>query len=143
MLRRMTAISPFRIAVSDDVLEDLRSRLRRTRWPEAELVDDWSQGAPLQWIKDVCHYWAETYDWRQREARLNRFSQFTTEIDGLDIHFIHVEKRGRAVECPESRPARAPKTLTGSAVSSRSRDITAGNPDRRCRLTVFYQLVSV
>lgn len=70
-----TAISPFRIAVSDDVLEDLRTRLRRTRWPEAELVDDWSQGAPLQWIKDVCQYWAETYDWRQREARLNRFSQ--------------------------------------------------------------------
>ncbi|WGS18897.1 MULTISPECIES: epoxide hydrolase family protein [unclassified Bradyrhizobium] len=85
-----TAISPFRIAVSDDVLDDLRTRLRRTRWPEAELVDDWSQGAPLQWIQDVCRYWAEDYDWRQREARLNRFSQFTTEIDGLDIHFIHV-----------------------------------------------------
>ena len=65
-----TAISPFRIAVGDDVLEDLRTRLRRTRWPEAELVDDWSQGAPLRWIKDVCQYWAETYDWRQREARL-------------------------------------------------------------------------
>lgn len=82
-------VSPFRIAVPDAVLDDLKSRLRNTRWPEAELVDDWSQGAPLQWIKDVCGYWAEQYDWRQREAALNRFAQFTTEIDGLGIHFIH------------------------------------------------------
>ncbi|MBP2433776.1 epoxide hydrolase family protein [Bradyrhizobium elkanii] len=107
----MTAISPFRIAVSDDVLEDLRSRLRRTRWPEAELVDDWSQGAPLQWIKDVCHYWAETYDWRQREAWLNRFSQFTTEIDGLDIHFIHVRSKH-----PEARPLIITHGWPGSVV---------------------------
>src|SRR6201991_2644499 len=85
----MTAVSPFRIAVLDAVLTDLKSRLRNTRWPEAELVDDWSQGAPLQWIKDVCGYWAEQYDWRKREAALNRFSQFTTDIDGLGIHFIH------------------------------------------------------
>jgi len=85
-----SAVTPFRIAVSDDVLDDLKSRLRRTRWPEAELVDDWSQGAPLRWIKDICRYWAESYDWRSREARLNRFAQFTTEIDGLGIHFIHV-----------------------------------------------------
>ena len=62
-------ITPFRIAVADDVLEDLKTRLRRTRWPEAELVDDWSQGAPLKWIKDICRYWAEEYDWRAREAR--------------------------------------------------------------------------
>ena len=83
-------IRPYRISVGDDVLDDLKSRLRRTRWPEAELVDDWSQGAPLKWIKEICRYWAEEYDWRQREARLNRFAQFTTEIDGLDIHFLHV-----------------------------------------------------
>ncbi|MGO9361254.1 MAG: epoxide hydrolase family protein [Xanthobacteraceae bacterium] len=83
-------IKPFRIAIGDDVLADLRSRLRNTRWPEAELVDDWSQGAPLTWIKEVCHYWAEGYDWRRGEALLNRFAQFTTEIDGLDIHFLHV-----------------------------------------------------
>src|ERR687888_685054 len=85
----MSAVSPFRIAVPDAVLTDLKSRLRNTRWPEAELVDDWSQGAPLKWIKDVCTYWAEQYDWRTREALLNRFAQFTTEIDGLGIHFIH------------------------------------------------------
>jgi pimeloyl-ACP methyl ester carboxylesterase len=85
----MSAVSPFRIAVPDAVLNDLKSRLRNTRWPEAELVDDWSQGAPLKWIKDICGYWAEQYDWRKREAALNRFAQFTTDIDGLGIHFIH------------------------------------------------------
>ena len=83
-------IKPFRISVGNDVLTDLKSRLQRTRWPEAELVDDWSQGTPLKWIKEVCQYWAEDYDWRSREALLNRFAQFTTEIDGLDIHFLHV-----------------------------------------------------
>jgi pimeloyl-ACP methyl ester carboxylesterase len=83
-------IKPYRISIGDDVLDDLKSRLRNTRWPEAELVEDWSQGAPLKWIKDICRYWSEEYDWRGREARLNRFAQFTTEIDGLDIHFLHV-----------------------------------------------------
>ena len=83
-------IKPYRISVGDDVLDDLRSRLRNTRWPEAELVDDWSQGVPLKWIKDICRYWAEEYDWRAREGRLNRFTQFMTGIDGLDIHFLHV-----------------------------------------------------
>jgi epoxide hydrolase len=85
----MSAVNPFRIAVPDAVLNDLKSRLRNTRWPEAELVDDWSQGAPLKWIRDICGYWAEQYDWRKREAALNRFAQFTTDIDGLGIHFIH------------------------------------------------------
>ena len=83
-------IKPYRISVGDDVLDDLKSRLRNTRWPEAELVDDWSQGAPLQWIKEICRYWAEQYDWRAREAQFNRFTQFTTGIDGLDLHFLHV-----------------------------------------------------
>ena len=83
-------IKPFRIAVGDDVLDDLRSRLRNTRWPEAETVHDWSQGVPLVWIREICRYWAEEYDWRKREALLNRFAQFTTAIDGLDIHFLHV-----------------------------------------------------
>ena len=89
----MTAITPFRIAVTDVVLADLKARLRNTRWPEAELVSDWSQGAPLEWIQDICRYWGEEYHWRRREAMLNRFSQFTTELDGLNIHFIHVRSR--------------------------------------------------
>jgi len=85
----MTQISPFRIAVSADDLADLRQRLARTRWPEAECVDDWSQGMPLAYARELATYWSEVYDWRAREAALNRFDQFTTEIDGVHIHFIH------------------------------------------------------
>ena len=84
-----TAINPFKIAISDDVLNDLRSRLRHTRWPDAQVVDDWSQGTPLAWLQSICQYWADGYDWRAREAKLNRFAQFTTDVDGLLIHFVH------------------------------------------------------
>jgi pimeloyl-ACP methyl ester carboxylesterase len=105
------AIRPFRIAVGDDVLDDLRSRLRNTRWPEAELVGDWSQGVPAQWIKEVCRYWTDGYDWRRREAALNRFPQFTTEIDGLDIHFLHVRSRH-----PEAMPLIITHGWPGSVV---------------------------
>ena len=91
------AIRPFTIDVHDDVLDDLRGRLRNTRWPDAELVDDWSQGIPLSYVQEVCAYWAEQYDWRTREATLNRFDQFVTAIDGLDIHFIRgLSRRDRA-----------------------------------------------
>ncbi len=83
------AVRPFRIDVPDEVLDELRLRLTQTRWPEAEPVDDWSQGAPLAWIQDMCRYWGSEYDWRARESLLNRFDQFITTIDGLDIHFIH------------------------------------------------------
>ena len=84
-----TEIRPFTIEVGDDVLDDLRRRLRATRWPEAEVVDDWSQGTPLAYLQEFCAYWADGYDWRAREVALNRFDQFTTTIDGLDLHFVH------------------------------------------------------
>jgi len=84
------AIRPFRIDIPEEALDDLRLRLERTRWPEAETVDDWSQGIPLDYTRALCAYWADGYDWRATEARLNTFPQFITEIDGLDIHFIHV-----------------------------------------------------
>ena len=87
------AVQPFRIQVSDDALDDLRRRLRATRWPEAECVDDWSQGTPLSYVQDVCAYWAEKYDWRERERRLNAFAQFRTNIEGLGIHFYHVRSK--------------------------------------------------
>jgi pimeloyl-ACP methyl ester carboxylesterase len=83
-------IRPFEIAATDAQLDDLKRRLQATRWPERETVDDWTQGAPLAWVQEVCAYWAEKYDWREREARLNAFDQFKTEIDGLGIHFVHV-----------------------------------------------------
>jgi len=82
-------VKPFRIAVEDPVLEDLVARLHMTRWPEAATIDDWSQGVPLAWLQELCAYWATSYDWRARERHLNRVAQFTTPLDGLDIHFLH------------------------------------------------------
>jgi len=89
MMRAMPEIRPYRIEVPNAVLDDLKERLARTRWPEAETVDDWSQGIPLAYTRDLAAYWADGYDWRSREAALNRFDHHLTEIDGLDIHFIH------------------------------------------------------
>ena len=83
-------VTPFRIEVPEDALGDLRERLGRTRWPEAEKVDDWSQGVPLSYLRELCRHWAEDYDWRATERRLNLLPQFRTEVDGLGIHFLHV-----------------------------------------------------
>ncbi|MCA9510957.1 MAG: alpha/beta fold hydrolase [Myxococcota bacterium] len=85
----MPTPKPFRIHASDEALDDLRRRLRATRWPEKECVDDWSQGIPLAYLREVCAYWADGYDWRAREARLNAFDQFRVPVQGLDIHFVH------------------------------------------------------
>lgn len=87
----MSRIEPFRIHASDADLDDLRGRLARTRFPEAETPDDWSQGLPLAYAQALRDYWLSDYDWREREDYFNRFPQFTTEIDGLPIHFIHCE----------------------------------------------------
>jgi pimeloyl-ACP methyl ester carboxylesterase len=83
-------VVPFELAVPAAQLDDLKERLRRTRWPERETVDDWSQGIPLDYVQDICRYWAEAYDWRATEERINRIPQFRTELDGLGIHFLHV-----------------------------------------------------
>ncbi|MBW2282328.1 MAG: epoxide hydrolase [Deltaproteobacteria bacterium] len=84
------AITLFEIAATDEQLDDLQRRLRATRWPEAETVDNWTQGIPLAYVQEVCAYWAEKYDWRERETRLNRFPQFRTRLDRCGIHFVHV-----------------------------------------------------
>ena len=89
----MEEIRPFRIETTDDELHELKSRLRATRWPEAETVEGWSQGVPLAYLRDLCDYWANTYDWRVTQARLNELPHFLTRIDGLDIHFVHVRSR--------------------------------------------------
>jgi hypothetical protein len=81
---------PFRIGVDPARIDDLRRRLRATRWPEPETVDDWSQGVPLAYARELCRYWAENYDWSRRRAGLNAVPQYTTRLDGLDIHFLHV-----------------------------------------------------
>ena len=80
-------VRPFTVAIPDAEVDDLKQRLARTRWPAAETVDDWSQGVRLDHAKSLVDYWAREYDWRRFESRLNRFPQFLTTIDGLDIHF--------------------------------------------------------
>jgi pimeloyl-ACP methyl ester carboxylesterase len=86
-------VEPFRIDVPDAELDDLRQRLDVASWPERETVDDWSQGVPLDYMKELCAYWATGYDWRATEARLNGLPQFRAEIDGLGIHLLHVRSR--------------------------------------------------
>src|SRR5262249_49713056 len=85
------AIRTFKVDISDEALEDLRRRVAATNWPEKETVDDQSQDVPLAPMQELARYWATDYDWRKVEARLHALPQFVTEIDGLDIHFIHVK----------------------------------------------------
>src|SRR3954465_2193987 len=84
------AIRPFHVEVPEESLTELRRRLAATRWPTRELVTDRSQGVQLATMQELCRYWTTEYDWRRREAKLNALPQFVTEIDGVDIHFIHV-----------------------------------------------------
>src|SRR5262245_11650390 len=86
-------IRPFRVDIGDEELSELRDRVVGTRWPSQELVTDRSQGVQLAAIKELARYWETEYDWRKTEAKLNALPQFTTEIDGVDIHFIHVTSR--------------------------------------------------
>jgi pimeloyl-ACP methyl ester carboxylesterase len=86
----MAAIEPFRIDVPDAALDDLRARLRNTRWPDEIGDAGWDYGIPLGWTREMCRYWGDDYDWRAREAQLNRFDQFRTTVDGLGVHFVHV-----------------------------------------------------
>ena len=86
----MNEIRPFRVGISDAVIDDLRERLARTRWPEREPVDDWSMGIPLAYVRELTGYWAESYDMRRVADQLNRYEQLMTTIDGVDIHFLRV-----------------------------------------------------
>src|SRR5256885_10075240 len=88
--RENTAVRPFRVGFSDAELNELRRRIKATRWPERETVTDYSQGVRLALMQALAQHWATDYDWRKCETRLNALPQFITEIDGLDIHFIHV-----------------------------------------------------
>ncbi|HTZ25216.1 MAG TPA: epoxide hydrolase [Streptosporangiaceae bacterium] len=96
-------VTPFRIEIPEADVADLAQRLRRTRWPEPETVGDWSQGVPLAYLRDLCRYWADGYDWRATEARLNGLPQFRTMIDGVAVHFIHVRS---------ARPGAMPLIIT-------------------------------
>ncbi|HZB83958.1 MAG TPA: epoxide hydrolase, partial [Rubrobacteraceae bacterium] len=87
------AVNPFRVNVPEEELVDLRRRIAATRWPSKELVEDRSQGVQLATLQELARYWETYYDFGRVEASLNALPQFTTEIDGLDIHFIHVRSR--------------------------------------------------
>jgi pimeloyl-ACP methyl ester carboxylesterase len=90
-----TEIRPFRVGIAEEAIADLLRRVNATRWPERETVTDDSQGVPLALIQELARYWETEYDWRKCEATLNDLPHFMTEIDGLDIHFIHVRSRHR------------------------------------------------
>jgi epoxide hydrolase len=96
-------IRSFAIDVPQAALDDLRDRLARTRWPEKETVDDWDQGIPLAYARELAAYWQDSYDWRRVEARVNALPNYLTTIDGLDIHFLHVRS---------ANPAARPLVLT-------------------------------
>jgi pimeloyl-ACP methyl ester carboxylesterase len=88
-----TEIKPFHLEIPDERIDDLRRRIAATRWPSKELVGDRSQGVQLATMRELARYWTTEYDWRRVEARLNALPQFTTEIDGAEIHFIHIRSR--------------------------------------------------
>src|SRR5580765_2169119 len=86
---KVSAIEPYRIAVPDEEVDGLRRRLRAARWPDDGGISDWSHGVPLHYMRDVCAYWADEYDWRERETELNRFDQVMATVDGVDVHVVH------------------------------------------------------
>jgi pimeloyl-ACP methyl ester carboxylesterase len=88
-----TATRPFEVVIPDEALDELRRRIAAARWPSQELVTDRSQGVQLETLQQLARYWETEYDWRKAEAKLNALPQFTTEIDGVDIHFIHVRSK--------------------------------------------------
>src|SRR3984957_8201487 len=92
-------VRPFTVSVPDSEIDDLKQRLARTRWPDPERVGYWSQGVRVENARSLVGYWERGYDWRRFESGLNRLPQFLTEIDGLDIHFIHVKS-----ENPDAMP---------------------------------------
>jgi pimeloyl-ACP methyl ester carboxylesterase len=88
------ALQPFKIQVPDDVLDDLRGRLARVRWPDEVPDGGWRYGTDLAYMKELCAYWLDRYDWRAQEARLNAFPQFIAPVGGIDVHFVQVRGVG-------------------------------------------------
>src|SRR5918997_6497555 len=92
-IEQQAGIRPFHVEFPEEALDDLRRRIAATRWPSRELVEDRSQGVQLATTQALARYWTTEYDMRRVEARLNALPQFVTEIDGVDIHFIHIRSR--------------------------------------------------
>ena len=87
-------IEPYTVAVPDAVLEDLRERIRRTRWPEPAPGEPWSQGTDLDYLRGLLAHWADDFDWREQERRLNRYEHRVAEVEGIRIHFVHSRAAG-------------------------------------------------
>jgi hypothetical protein len=122
----MSSLDPSPIAVPDADLDDLGQRLARTRWPERETVDDWSQGIPLSYVQELCAYWADRYDWRRVEAELNHFEQlrFVTDVGAPDTLGISPSRRPPSGAHPRlagvgGRVPRRDRTAAGSDVDRR------------------------
>ena len=130
------AIVPFRIQVPDAVLRDLKSRLERARFADEFPDAGWDYGTNLNYIQSLMTYWRDRYDWRAQERRLNRFSQFKTNIGGLDIHFIHQKSND-----PERAAAAAPERLAELAGRVRQGDRTAHQPGERGRTGHAFHVV--
>ena len=92
-----TDLRPFQVEIPEEELAEQRRRIEATRWPSKELVADRYQGVQLATLQALARYWTTDYDWRRVEARLNALPQFTTKIDGVDIHFIHIRSRQRVL----------------------------------------------
>ena len=88
------AIRPFRVDIKEDVLTDLRERLKRTRWPDEIPESGWDYGSNLAYVKELVDYWIEEFDWRKQEEAINGYSQYIAEVDGLDVHYIHERGKG-------------------------------------------------
>ena len=88
------AIRPFRVDIKEDVLTDLRERLKRTRWPDEIPGSGWDYGSNLAYVKELVDYWIEEFDWRKQEEVINGYSQYVAEVDGLDVHYIHERGKG-------------------------------------------------
>jgi pimeloyl-ACP methyl ester carboxylesterase len=107
----MTAITPFKIAVSHDHVADLQQRIKNTRWPDAETTHDWSQGVPLAYVQELVTYWGSDYDHQRLATRLNAYDNFKTTLLGLGIHFMHIKSSS-----PQARPLLLTHGWPGSVV---------------------------
>ena len=108
-------IKSFTIDIADAQLDDLKERLARARFPDPETTDNWSQGIPLDYVKSVTDYWRTEYNWRRCEAELNQYPHFLTEIDGVDIHFMHIkspEPNARPLLMTHGWPVRSSNSRT-------------------------------
>jgi len=127
------AIDPYRIAINENLLDDLHERLRRSRFPEPLPADDWNTGVPSTYLRQLVDYWLNEFDWREAEAELNDIPQYRTLIDGTPIHFLHVRspETGRVAACPHPWMARIVRRIRRSSWAVERSTTVRGRSGRR------------